>query len=42
MVIMNVTLSKEELEMLSKMVGFEISDEKDIHEAIKIIYEVTM
>ena len=39
---MNVTLSKEELEMLSKMVGFEISDEKDAHEAIKIIYQVTM
>lgn len=37
---MNVTLSKEELEMFSKMVGFEMSDEKDVHEAIKIIYEV--
>ena len=39
---MNVTLSKEELEMLTKMVGFEIANETDVHEAIKIVYEVTI
>ena len=38
---MNITFTEKELEMLSKMVGFEITDEKDVHEAIKIIYEVT-
>lgn len=39
---MNVNLTEKELEMLSEMVGFEIEDEEDVHEAIRIIHDVAM